>query len=232
MRHFSGEFEGIRLLMMDELDLIAGGEGEDTDDVPPPPPEEPEIVVTGRRITSAPVPGFTGPIIIDLPPDPDPEQPDDFDVIDGCTTMRNELNEALNNLQAGSSAAAAIIAAARQSGLDIKLIREDTTSARDSYNSSTGVLSWDPFSAAYGQNYNGSTYTLTPTMSLAHELIHWANPNLTEIEVIAVSNEIAKQMNQTFGTTYDTSRDRHYGEGRFNVNDTDSAAAGTRPACQ
>lgn len=34
MRHFSGEFEGIRPLMADELDLIAGGEGEDTDDVP------------------------------------------------------------------------------------------------------------------------------------------------------------------------------------------------------
>ena len=36
MRHFSGEFEGVRLLMSDELDLIAGGDGEDTDDVPPP----------------------------------------------------------------------------------------------------------------------------------------------------------------------------------------------------
>lgn len=33
MRHFSGEFEGIRPLMADELNLIAGGEGEDTDDV-------------------------------------------------------------------------------------------------------------------------------------------------------------------------------------------------------
>lgn len=37
MRHFSGEFEGVRLLMADELDLIAGGEGEDTDDVPEDP---------------------------------------------------------------------------------------------------------------------------------------------------------------------------------------------------
>ena len=33
MRHFSGEFVGMRPLMADELDLIAGGEGEDTDDV-------------------------------------------------------------------------------------------------------------------------------------------------------------------------------------------------------
>lgn len=51
MRHFSGEICGLRLLMEDELDLIAGGEGEDTDDVPPPPPEQvDEIVVTGHRV--------------------------------------------------------------------------------------------------------------------------------------------------------------------------------------
>lgn len=37
MRHFSGEFEGVRLLMEDELYAISGGEGEDTDDVPPAP---------------------------------------------------------------------------------------------------------------------------------------------------------------------------------------------------
>lgn len=37
MRHFSGEFEGVRLLMEDELQAISGGEGEDTDDVPPAP---------------------------------------------------------------------------------------------------------------------------------------------------------------------------------------------------
>lgn len=33
MRHFSGEFPGMRLLMLDELDAIAGGGGEDTDTV-------------------------------------------------------------------------------------------------------------------------------------------------------------------------------------------------------
>lgn len=61
MRHFSGEFEGLRLLMADELDLIAGGEGEDTDDVPPPPPpsDGDDIVVTARRTGAgwAPTPG-------------------------------------------------------------------------------------------------------------------------------------------------------------------------------
>jgi hypothetical protein len=45
MRHFSGEFSGVRLLMEDELLMIAGGDGEDTDDVAPP--EVDEIVVNG-----------------------------------------------------------------------------------------------------------------------------------------------------------------------------------------
>lgn len=52
MRHFSGEFSGLRLLMADELLEIAGGEGEDTDDVPPPPPEPDDIVVNGQRLSN------------------------------------------------------------------------------------------------------------------------------------------------------------------------------------
>lgn len=40
MRHFSGELDGLRLLMADELDLIAGGDGEDTDENPQPPPTD------------------------------------------------------------------------------------------------------------------------------------------------------------------------------------------------
>lgn len=35
MRHFSGDCTAIRLLMDDEIDRVAGGEGEDTDDVQP-----------------------------------------------------------------------------------------------------------------------------------------------------------------------------------------------------
>jgi hypothetical protein len=49
MRHFSGEFPGLRLLMEDELLEIAGGEGEDTDSGPPPTEVE-EIVVNGQYL--------------------------------------------------------------------------------------------------------------------------------------------------------------------------------------
>lgn len=47
MRHFSGEFDGMRLLMEDELDLIAGGDGEDGDENVVQNPAV--IVVTGQR---------------------------------------------------------------------------------------------------------------------------------------------------------------------------------------
>jgi hypothetical protein len=44
MRHFSGDFDGLRLLMEDELDFIAGGEGEDGDELS----TLPEIVVIAK----------------------------------------------------------------------------------------------------------------------------------------------------------------------------------------
>lgn len=52
MRHFSGEFSGFRPLMLEELDVIAGGDGDDTDDVPTPIEPE-EIVVNGIRQDTA-----------------------------------------------------------------------------------------------------------------------------------------------------------------------------------
>jgi len=73
MRHFSGEFEGIRLLMEDELDLIAGGEGEDTDDVQRPDlVNEPDIVVNGKRFKQ----GVEVPL--DWIYNPGPTPPPDF----------------------------------------------------------------------------------------------------------------------------------------------------------
>lgn len=51
MRHFSGELDGLRLLMADELELIAGGDGEDTDDVPEPPPTRLDEVVVNAHVT-------------------------------------------------------------------------------------------------------------------------------------------------------------------------------------
>lgn len=228
--------------MVDELDLITGGNGDDTDDVPATP-EEPEIVVTGTRITSAPVPGFSIPIEIFLPPPPAPSgsgesggSGGDFDLSGGCGASQSEFREALSDLEAGSAAARAIIEAAKQNGLDVMLIREDITDQRNGYTPDPavpngGVLKWDPFSSWTGTNFDESIYTLSPVMILMHELIHWANNNLTEIEVISVANEIAKEMNMNLGTNFDTHRDRHYADSKRNVGDSGDVSEGSRPSC-
>lgn len=237
MRHFSGEFEGIRLLMLDELDAIVGGEGEDTDDVPTPDPNDnEEIVVTGRRIQMyAPSSPSAPPIIFDLPPDTDPAA-GQFQVMgDPCPTARSELNEALDNLAAGSTIAAAMIQAAKESFVRIDLIRTDATSGvrDDVYDPNTKTIHWDPFSASSGQNSNGSFYYESPTMALMHEVAHWANPNASEADIMRFTNEIARQMNATLGTNYGTNRDIHAGS-YFIVDDTDSAyfdLGKVRPGC-
>lgn len=46
MRHFSGELDGIRLLMADELEKVAGGDADDGDDVPET--ELPDVIVTAQ----------------------------------------------------------------------------------------------------------------------------------------------------------------------------------------
>ena len=104
MRHYSGEFEGIRLLMLDELDAIAGGDGEDTDD----------IVVTGRRplppSVPLPPPGGYGSGSPPPPPPPPPctvanpitgiEAPDggDYSVPEGVdgAYLQNAINHIID----------------------------------------------------------------------------------------------------------------------------------------
>jgi hypothetical protein len=239
MRHFSGEFEGVRLLMLDELDAIVGGDGEDTDDVQTPPADpgdNEEIVVTGRRIQMFYIDmPWAPPITFDLPSDPDPA-PGQFQVMgDPCPTARSELTEALDNLSAGSPTAAAMIQAAKDSFVRIELIRTDATSGvtEDGYANGTKTIYWDPFSAASGQNSNGSFYAESPTMALMHEIAHWANPSLSEADIMRFTNEIAREMNTNLGTNYGTNRDNHTGS-YYIVTDTDSTSwdlANHRPGC-
>lgn len=58
MRHFSGEFEGMRLLMADELEKVAGGDADDGDDVPET--ELPEVIVTAQSPAAAIFNGLIG----------------------------------------------------------------------------------------------------------------------------------------------------------------------------
>ncbi len=47
MRHFDEEFSGMRLLCLDELEMVSGGDGEDTDDNPDTPPLPPGMRPVG-----------------------------------------------------------------------------------------------------------------------------------------------------------------------------------------
>lgn len=78
MRHFSGEeeFQGIRLLMLDELELVSGGNGDDTDDIARQDlVGESDIVVNGTRFRY----GVEVPIdwVFPYTPPPPPESGED-----------------------------------------------------------------------------------------------------------------------------------------------------------
>ncbi|AOH85620.1 hypothetical protein AWL63_18435 [Sphingomonas panacis] len=218
--------------MLDELDAIAGGEGEDTDEVADP---DEEIVVTGRRITMTPINLNLPPIIIDLPPDYDPD-PGQLGITgDPCPVVRSELNEALSNLEAGSPTGALIIAAARESYVNINLMQIGVNYADDFYDDWTKTIYWDPFSALSGVNSDGVTYFAeSPTMLLMHELVHWANPQLGHEGVWRLTNEIAREMNANTGTSHGTNRDNGGGS-NYIVTDTDSTnwpgLGVARPGC-
>lgn len=231
MRHFCGELTGLRLLMADELDLIAGGNGQDTDDIP----EDEEIVVTGRRIKMIDPTGYFGPIEYDMPQS---GSGSDFNYGDEddepCPTERSELDEALANLAAGSPTASAIIAAAKSNSVNIIIVNVQDSDGYDDvfYNNSTKTIYWDPFAAASGTNsYNGEGYAEAPTMTLMHELVHWSNPTLSEFDVIRITNEIAREMNSS-GSSFYVNRSDHAGQGYYTVNDTDSSTYNlVRPGC-
>lgn len=84
-----------------------------------------------------------------------------------CPTSRAEAYEALSNLATGSPSAAPYIAAARAAGLDIVLNRDHFVS----FNPTGNYIAWDPFSAASGQNRDGSYWVESPTLGLIHEII-------------------------------------------------------------
>jgi hypothetical protein len=115
MRHFSGEFSGVRLLMADELSQIAGGDGEDTDDTAPPVEEIEEIIVDAQPLP--PDYFYSPPIIIgggdysgggDAGPEDDyPDTPDTPCVETGFASSSVSIDR-VNN--AAKAAADAIVA--------------------------------------------------------------------------------------------------------------------------
>lgn len=104
----------------------------------------------------------------------------------------------------------------------------------------TGVITWDPFLAAFGNNLNGSPYSQSPIMALAHELVYGAhryNPAYqgadNEAIIMQITNQIATEMNAATQSSYSTDRDNDVRTHQGDVTSVTSAeySIGSRPAC-
>jgi hypothetical protein len=156
---------------------------------------------------------------IQLRPDPDLENDGDIVVVgDQCPTARIEAAQALSQLAQGSPIMRAIIESAGEHYVVLDLLR---TAESAYFNSGTMQISWDPFLAFEFENTDGSRGYIAPALALAHELLHWAMPGASELQVIAMANLVAAQLNQFYGTNFATNRDQHGGyNGSFLVTDT------------
>jgi len=104
MRHFSGEFTGIRVLFEDELEQISGGKGNDTDDVAELPPVIVKAADSNNSHTTYYMPfdwSFGGPSMGTL----ENPEPSDEDAIHVKINFDRPLTEAeqknLDDLNAG-----------------------------------------------------------------------------------------------------------------------------------
>lgn len=135
-----------------------------------------------------------------------------------CEEHRQAAEDALDALYEGSDLARNLIDIIRANGVTISTgtFNDSGAGQQAGFDLSTNTIHWDPFQAVKGINSDGSTYTLSPFMILAHELIHAANADNPDFQthasepiVIPLANQIAAQFNAANGTNYDTSRDSH-----------------------
>ena len=176
-----------------------------------------EIVVDGSRLVTIQIP----PELLaklELPSRTEPSYDGAVLAVigDTCPTARAEAQEAINALLAGSSTMRDVIDAAIKDGQRLLLVKDMDGAF---YNVTDNMVIWDPFAAFEGVNSNGTTWYHPPALALAHELLHFAMPNATEAEVIQMTNFVAAQMNQHFGTSFSTNRDQHHSVTSFLVND-------------
>ncbi|HEY0012451.1 MAG TPA: hypothetical protein VGB79_06310 [Allosphingosinicella sp.] len=156
-----------------------------------------------------------------------------------CPVEKAAATDSLQSLYDNSPTARALIEAAVAAGVDLNLFTAHTSGSGAQPRFKDGVIHWDPFFAISGTNTDGSEYTLTPIMILAHELVHAGNAgnpayqlNPSEPLVMTIANQIAREMNAATGSNYDTTRDSHEGPERFyTVSSTSETPAIARPGC-
>ena len=103
----------------------------------------------------------------------------------------------------------------------------------------TGAITWDPFIYVDGFNTDGTPYSVSPIMLLAHEFVHAAyrddpayqGPD-SEPLVMQIANQIAAEMNAATNSNYNTDRNNHVRDGQYNTNSVTSTHLSiVRPAC-
>ncbi|QXT35368.1 hypothetical protein KV697_16755 [Sphingomonas sanguinis] len=122
----------------------------------------------------------------------------------------------------GSNTARNLISDAAGKNVIFNIIRIDTKDGgnQDGYYPDTNTLAWDPFSGVTFTQ-NGQSISVEPIMALAHELAH-AVYGSSEDKAMATANQIAKEMNESFGSSYYSNR-TVYGQGSyFNTDSIDS----------
>jgi hypothetical protein len=129
-----------------------------------------------------------------------------------CPAEQAAAQQALDLLYQNSPTARSLIESAKSNNVGIHIIQINPALAHgqqlNQFDYGNGIIYWDPFVYITGFNTDGSTYTLTPIMLLAHELVHagyrfdpaWQGHD-SEWQVIPLANVIAQEMSAATGKT-------------------------------
>jgi hypothetical protein len=152
--------------------------------------------------------------------------PGAIELIDASDVERTAAEYALALLYKYSPTAHDLIDAIAANGTKLNLITANLTGQgqQDWFNPTTNQILWDPFEVVQGTNLNGTTYTESPMMLLAHELVHAAHANdptwqgdTSEPRVMPIANQIASEMNHATNSNYDNSRDNYVRTGLYDT---------------
>jgi hypothetical protein len=144
--------------------------------------------------------------------------PGEIDFIDASDAERAAADYALALLYKYSPTAHELIDTIVANGTKLNLITASLggLGGQDIFSIPQNQILWDPFMAVQGRNLDGSLYTESPLMLLAHELVHAGHPSdsayqgpESETLVMQIANSIAAEMNAATGSNYDTTRDNH-----------------------
>ena len=170
-------------------------------------------------------------------PSPPPSVPDFHLRGRDCPIDKDAAHQALDELYNGSRTARDLMDSAFQHGVQLDIFKWNSVSPDQVDEYRDRSIFWDPFLMASGTNKDGSVYVQSSEMALAHEFVHagnWDNPKFqgsdSEAAVMAVENQIARELNAGYGLNYQTNRDNHTGQS-YNSTSIHDTQGGLRSDC-